>query len=88
MQWCEHLNTLDSLADILSVICQNQATVEVVIQTGSQEQLVNALVFLIENEDTGRSQKGSKTFQCLIKFTHEVWGNSPEYALAMASLLN
>ena len=54
--------------------------VQVVIQTGSQEQLVNALVFLIENEDTGRSQKGSKTFQCLIKFTHEVWGNSPEYA--------
>ena len=44
-------------------------TTQVVVANGGQEQLVNALCFLIESEDTGRSQKGILTFQNLIKFT-------------------
>ena len=54
-QWCEHVKTLNNLTDILVVSCSDQETTQVVVANGGQEQLVNALCFLIESEDTGRS---------------------------------
>lgn len=66
-------STERNLAESLRNMCQSQQTVDVIVGSGAQVLLVQALCTMIAGEDTGIAQKAAKAFKSLIKLTEALW---------------
>ena len=67
-----------TLSETLRSLCQNQDTVDVVVQQAAVYSLAQALCSMLAGEETGAAMKASQAFTSLIKLTEQVWSTPSE----------